>query len=151
MYNEFYARISCVIIFIGFNLAFLPQFVMGSQGMPRRYFNYIDQFQPFHQLSTIGAYTMAVGFLIMAGYMIHSLLRGKPAPANPWGSRAMEWQTSSPAPHHNFEHIPVIINGPYDYHKPMSEFQLGIAHSTNGHHSHEKVDVNVESAKEKHK
>lgn len=149
MYSEFYARIACVIIFIGFNLAFLPQFVMGSQGMPRRYFNYIDQFQPFHQLSTIGAYIMAVGFVIMFGYMLHSLLRGKAAPANPWGSRALEWQVSSPAPHHNFDHTPVIINFPYDYHKPMSEFQLGVAHTTNGHHADETVEVTTKSATEK--
>ncbi|MFU8811527.1 MAG: cytochrome c oxidase subunit I [Balneolaceae bacterium] len=148
MYSELWARVSCIIIFIGFNTTFLPQFVMGSQGMPRRYFNYIDQFQPFHQLSTLGAYIMLVGFLIMAGYMLHSLIKGKKASANPWGSRAMEWQTASPAPQHNFEHTPVIINGPYDYHKPMSEFQLGIAHSHNGHHAHEPVDEQTKTATE---
>ncbi len=89
MYSEFWAKITCAIIFIGFNMTFLPQFVMGSQGMPRRYFNYIDQFQSFHQFSTIGAYIMGVGFLIMAAYMIHSLVKGKPASSNPWGSRAL--------------------------------------------------------------
>src|SRR6056297_449709 len=139
MYNEFWAKISAGIIFIGFNMTFLPQFIMGSQGMPRRYYNYIDQFQAFHQFSTIGAYVMGVGFFIMAGYLLHSLIKGKRAAANPWGSRALEWQTSSPAPLHNFEHTPVIINGPYDYHKPMSEFQLGIATSHNGHHADEHV------------
>jgi len=149
MYSELWARISCAFIFVGFNMTFLPQFVMGSQGMPRRYFNYLEQFQGFHQFSTIGAYVMAVGFIIMAGYMIHSLLKGKRATSNPWGSRALEWQTSSPAPLHNFEHIPVIINGPYDYHKPMSEFQLGIAASHNGHHSGEEVKVSKESTTEK--
>lgn len=148
MYSELWARISCVIIFIGFNMTFLPQFVMGSQGMPRRYFNYVEQFEAFHQFSTFGAYVMAVGFIIMAGYLIHSLVKGKQASSNPWGSRALEWQTSSPAPLHNFEHIPVIINGPYDYHKPMSEFQLGIAASHNGHHGGEKVKV-TQSQKEK--
>jgi len=143
MYSEFWAKISCAIIFIGFNMTFLPQFVMGAQGMPRRYFNYIDQFQSFHQFSTIGAYIMGIGFLIMAGYMVHSLMKGKRAPSNPWGSRALEWQISSPAPLHNFDHTPVIINGPYDYHKPMSEFQLGIAtsHNGHGHHAGEPVDV----------
>lgn len=141
MYSEFWARISCVLVFIGFNMTFLPQFIMGSQGMPRRYYNYIDQFQPFHQFSTIGAYVMGVAFLIMFGYLLHSLLRGKRAPSNPWGSRALEWQTSSPPPLHNFEHTPVIINGPYDYHKPMSEFQLGVAHSHNGHHAEDQVGV----------
>jgi len=141
MYSEFWAKISLVLLFIGFNMTFLPQFVMGAQGMPRRYFNYIDQFQSFHQFSTIGAYVMGVAFVLMAGYMLHSLLKGKPASANPWGSRALEWQTSSPPDLHNFHHTPVVINGPYDYHKPMSEFQLGIATSHNGHHTGETVSV----------
>ncbi|WP_234571323.1 cytochrome c oxidase subunit I [Rhodohalobacter sp. 614A] len=142
MYNERLAKIACGIVFAGFNMTFLPQFVMGAQGMPRRYFNYIDQFQPFHQFSTLGAYTMGVGFLLMAGYLFYSLKKGERAPANPWGSRSLEWQTPSPAPLHNFDYTPVIINGPYDYHKPMSEFQLGIATPHhNGHHADEPVDV----------
>lgn len=148
MYSEFWAKISCALLFIGFNMTFLPQFIMGSQGMPRRYYNYIDQFQPFHQFSTLGSYVLGVGFLIMFGYLLHSLLRGKQAPSNPWGSRALEWQVSSPAPLHNFEHTPVIINGPYDYHKPMSEFQLGVAHSHNGHHTEDPSNVS-ETAPEK--
>jgi len=149
MYSELWARISCIIVFIGFNLTFLPQFVMGSQGMPRRYFNYIDQFQPFHQLSTIGAFTMFVGFIIMATYLTYSLIKGKKAAANPWGSRSLEWQTTSPPPLHNFHHTPVIINGPYDYHKPMSEFQLGIADPHHDHHDDhhedERVDIQTET------
>ncbi len=152
MYSEYWAKISCAIIFIGFNMTFLPQFVMGSQGMPRRYYNYIDQFQPFHQFSTIGSYVLGIGFFIMFGYLLHSLLRGKKATANPWGSRALEWQVSSPAPQHNFEHTPVIINGPYDYHKPMSEFQLGIAGSHNGHGSDADISqTNKEQAADKAK
>ncbi|NBC02240.1 MAG: cytochrome c oxidase subunit I [Bacteroidetes bacterium] len=150
MYNEFWAKISAGIIFIGFNMTFLPQFIMGSQGMPRRYYNYIDQFQAFHQFSTIGAYVMGVGFVIIAAYLLHSLLRGEKASSNPWGSRALEWQTSSPPDLHNFKHTPVIINGPYDYHKPMSEFQLGIATSHNGHGHHEEEGMDVaETEKEK--
>jgi cytochrome c oxidase subunit I len=152
MYSEYWAKISCAIIFIGFNMTFLPQFVMGSQGMPRRYYNYIDQFQPFHQFSTLGSYVLGIGFFIMFGYLLHSLLRGKKATANPWGSRALEWQVSSPAPQHNFEHTPVIINGPYDYHKPMSEFQLGIAGSHNGHGSDADISLkNKEQAADKAK
>jgi len=135
MYSELWGRISCIIIFIGFNMTFLPQFVMGSMGMPRRYFNYLEEFQLYHQFSTIGSYVLGVGFIIMAIYLAHSLLRGKKAPPNPWGSRALEWQTASPPALHNYEHTPVIINGPYDYHKPMAEFQLGIP-SSNGHDDH---------------
>jgi cytochrome c oxidase subunit I len=149
MYSEIWARVAAVFLFIGFNMTFLPQFVMGSQGMPRRYFNYIEQFQTFHQFSTIGSYLMGIGFLIIAFYLVHSLIKGKAAGSNPWGSRALEWQASSPPDLHNFHHTPVIINGPYDYHKPMSEFQLGIASKHNGHHAEETVNVPTESATEK--
>src|SRR5690625_922146 len=146
LYSEILAKIACGLMFIGFNMTFLPQFIMGSQGMPRRYFNYIEQFQPFHQLSTIGAYIMLIAFLMMAGYFLHSILRGKKSVTNPWQSRAMEWQTTTPPPMHHFHHTPVIINGPYDYHKPMSEFQLGIAPPGDGHPIGASVD---ETGKEK--
>jgi cytochrome c oxidase subunit 1 len=132
MYNETMAKIACGIIFVGFNVTFLPQFVMGIQGMPRRYFNYIEQFQPFHQISTIGSYIMGFGFLMVFYYLVKSIYTGKKAPPNPWGSRALEWQINSLPPLHNFHHTPVIVNGPYDYHKPMDEFQLGLAEHENG-------------------
>ncbi len=144
MYSEFWGKISAAIIFVGFNLTFLPQFIMGSQGMPRRYYSYIDQFQTMHQLSTIGSYVLGVGFLIIAVYLVHSLIWGKKAPANPWGSRSLDWMTSSPPAHHNFNYTPVINNGPYDYHKPISEFTLGIAED----HEH---GESVEKAKEETK
>ncbi len=127
MYSEFWAKVSATLVFVGFNVTFFPQFIMGAQGMPRRYYNYIDQFQPFHVTSTIGSYIMAVGFTIMAIYLLHALIKGRKASANPWGSRALEWQIPSPAPAHNFDHTPVVLNGPYDYHRPMSEFQMGVA------------------------
>lgn len=144
MFNETLAKIGCLIIFLGFNITFLPQFVMGSQGMPRRYFNYIDQFQPYHQISTIGSYILGLGFVLVAYYLIKSLFTGPKAPPNPWGSRALEWQVSSPPPHHNFDYTPVIVNGPYDYHKPMSEFQLGLAHQGNGHGEPANTGVEVD-------
>ncbi len=149
MYNEMWGRISCAIVFIGFNLTFLPQFVMGSLGMPRRYFNYLEQFQGYHVMSTYGSYILGLGFLMVLIYLTHSIFKGKKAPANPWQSRAMEWQAPSPPPLHNFEHTPVIIHGPYDYHKPMSEFQLGIAgsHNGHGHHEHETETKTVEADK----
>ena len=133
MYNEFQAKIGAALIFIGFNVTFLPQFIMGSQGMPRRYYNYIDQFTIFHQTSTIGSYILGLGFLLIAYYLFRSLFIGEKAGSNPWGSRGLEWQATSPPDFHNFDHTPVIINGPYDYHRPMEEFQLGLAHDTNGH------------------
>ncbi len=126
MYNQKLAKISAGIIFVGFNTTFLPQFVMGSQGMPRRYYNYIDEFAPFHIASTIGAYILLIGFLIILYYLVQSLRKGEPAPANPWNSRSLEWQTSSPPPLHNFNYQPVVLHQPYDYHRPMEEFQLGV-------------------------
>jgi cytochrome c oxidase subunit 1 len=142
MYNEFQAKTAAVLIFIGFNVTFLPQFIMGSQGMPRRYYNYIDQFTIFHQTSTIGSYLLGVGFLLIAYYLMKSLFTGEKAGSNPWGSRGLEWQATSPPDFHNFDHTPVVINGPYDYHKPMEEFQLGLADSHNGHDpSHEAIEV----------
>lgn len=134
LYDEGPAKISAILVFIGFNLTFLPQFIMGSQGMPRRYYNYLEEFTLMHQLSTIGSYILGVAFFIMAYYLAKSIFSGEKASANPWGSRALEWQTTSPPPLHNFNHTPVILNGPYDYHKPMEEFQLGIAH---GHDDHD--------------
>lgn len=133
MYNEFQGKVGAALIFIGFNLTFLPQFIMGSQGMPRRYYNYIDQFTIFHQTSTIGSYVLGVGFLLIAYYLAKSLFSGEKAGSNPWGSRGLEWQATSPPDFHNFDHTPVVIHGPYDYHKPMEEFQLGLAKSHDDH------------------
>mgnify|MGYP000492328968 FL=1 len=141
LYNEKFAKIASVFIFVGFNVTFLPQFVMGAQGMPRRYYNYVDQFTAFHQTPTIGSYLLGVGFLIILYYLMHSLFKGAKSPANPWGSRGLEWQATSPPDFHNFDHTPVVIHGPYDYHQPMEEFQLGLAVDTNGHDSETAKEV----------
>ena len=114
MYSEFWGRIACFIIFVGFNLTFMPQFVMGSRGMPRRYYDYIPEFTIFHQMSTIGAFVLLAGFLLTAVYLVHSLLYGETAPANPWGGVSMEWRCSSPPPHDNFSSTPVVSD-PYDF------------------------------------
>ncbi|MTI88925.1 MAG: cytochrome c oxidase subunit I [Balneolaceae bacterium] len=150
MYNETQGKIAAFLIFVGFNMTFLPQFIMGSQGMPRRYYNYIDQFTPFHQTSTIGSYVLGVGFLLIAYYLFRSIFSDERAPSNPWNSRGLEWQSTSPPDLHNFDHTPVVIHGPYDYHKPMEEFQLGLAASHNGHGGHghgESVEVTTETEK----
>jgi cytochrome c oxidase subunit I len=145
MYDEFWARIAAVILFIGFNMTFLPQFVMGSQGMPRRYYAYLDQFQTLHQYSTIGSWILGVGFIIVAIYLTKSMISGAKAPSNPWGARSMEWMTSCPPTHHNFEHTPVVLHGPYDFHKPIAEFRLGIDGSDH-HHSPAEVQKDSVSA-----
>jgi cytochrome c oxidase subunit I len=103
MYSERWAQVSALLIFVGFNLTFFTQFVMGSHGMPRRYYNYLEQFTTLHQASTVGSYVLALGFFIMAGYLGHSLFRGRHAPSNPWGSATLEWETTSPPPTHNFD------------------------------------------------
>lgn len=136
MYNEFWAKVAAVILFIGFNMTFLPQFIMGSQGMPRRYFNYVEQFQTLHQYSTVGSWILGVGFIIIAIYLVISMRSKEKAPSNPWGSRTLEWMTSSPPTHHNFDYTPVVVHGPYDYHKPINEFRLGIEGSDHAHDEH---------------
>jgi cytochrome c oxidase subunit 1 len=113
MYNETWGRIGCAVIFIGFNLTFFVQFIAGSRGMPRRYATYPAQFQVFHVISTIGAYILACGLFIVLFNWIHSLRRGRPAPANPWGGNTLEWHTSSPPPHDNFP-IEPVAGDPYD-------------------------------------
>ena len=114
MYSEFWGRLACLVLFVGFNATFFTQFVMGSQGMPRRSFNYLEQYRPYHQLSTAGSYLMAVGFFVVAAYLVHSLFRGRRAPANPWGGGSLEWQCNSPPPHDNFAQPPTV-GDPYDY------------------------------------
>ncbi len=117
MYNERIAKITAVLVFIGFNLTFIPQFIMGAHGMPRRYYDYLPQFQGMHELSTYGAYLLGFAFTIMAVYLIHSIFKGKPAGNNPWGGLTLEWQTTSPPDPHNFHEVPVWTHGPYDYDK----------------------------------
>ena len=88
---------------------------MGAQGMPRRYFNYLDQFQPIHAFSTYGSWVLGVAFLITAINLLVSLKKGALAPANPWGGTTMEWLADSPPIMHNFHEQPVLEHEPYDY------------------------------------
>ncbi|MCH2137910.1 MAG: cytochrome c oxidase subunit I [Phycisphaerales bacterium] len=110
MYSELWGRIAFTLVFIGFNLTFFSQFMLGSQGMPRRYASYPEDagFQLYHILSTCGSYVLALGFFITAGYLIQSLIGGRRAPANPWGGRSLEWQCTSPPPHDNFAEAPTV-------------------------------------------
>lgn len=110
MYSEFWGRIGAIIVFVGFNLTFFPQFVMGSHGMPRRYHDYVPDpiYTICHFWSSIGAFIMAGGFILTAIYLLHSIFRGPKAPANPWGGRSLEWQCESPPPHNNFDEAPTV-------------------------------------------
>ncbi len=125
MYSERWGRIGAALIFFGFNLTFFTQFVMGSQGMPRRYYNYPARFTGYHQLSSIGSYVLGLGFLIVAAYLLHSLARGRRAPANPWGGASLEWHTSSPPPKHNFVSLPERIGDPYDFSGQVYDPEIG--------------------------
>ncbi|MBA3973497.1 MAG: cytochrome c oxidase subunit I [Candidatus Solibacter sp.] len=115
MYNNTLATIACTLIFIGFNATFLPQFVMGSRGMPRRYYNYLEQFQTMHVASTIGSWILAAGLFLALATLLASLRKPKDAVPNPWNGRTFEWEAGSPPITHNFEHTPVCIYSPYDY------------------------------------
>jgi cytochrome c oxidase subunit 1 len=114
MYNERTGRIGAIIVFVGLNLTFFPQFILGSRGMPRRYYNYLPEFQGLHQLSTIGAFTLGFGFLLTAVSLGRALKSGKKAPNNPWGAVTLEWLTTSPPPYYNFHTPPPVTAGPYD-------------------------------------
>ncbi|HSO38390.1 MAG TPA: cytochrome c oxidase subunit I [Labilithrix sp.] len=115
MYDETWARAGWFFVFIGFNITFLTQFVLGSRGMPRRYYDYLPKFEQLHQISTIGSWIIGVGFLIILINLVRSLMGGKPAPRNPWGSAALEWMTPTPPPLYNFVKDPVLTRGQYDY------------------------------------
>ena len=114
MYNETLGRIACIIVFVGFNMTFLPQFVLGSRGMPRRYARYDEVFEPLHQFSTIGALILGLGLLGAGLVLVQSLISGKRVAGNPWGASTLEWQTTSPPHFHNFEFDPQI-GKLYDY------------------------------------
>jgi cytochrome c oxidase subunit 1 len=115
MYSELWARISALLIFVGFNVTFFTQFLLGSRGMPRRYYNYLDQYQPLHAFSSYGSWVLGLGFLIMAVYLIYAVFKGQPAGSNPWAALTLEWETTSPPASNNFDQTPRITHGFYDY------------------------------------
>ncbi|MGE0710875.1 MAG: cytochrome c oxidase subunit I [Planctomycetota bacterium] len=114
MYNEFLGRIACGLVFLGFNVTFFTQFLLGSQGMPRRYHTYAAEFQIYHQVSTMGSYILASGLFLTLFYLLSSLVKGERAPDNPWGAATLEWQTQTPPHFENFEVTP-SVGDPYDF------------------------------------
>lgn len=117
MFNERVAKIAFAFIFVGFNVTFFPQFILGTEGMPRRYYDYLPKYQPLHELSTIGSWILAIGMFLMAINLIRGLYNGEKAPENPYGSLSLEWQVPSPPPHENFEEIPLVTDWTYGYGK----------------------------------
>ncbi|MCG3190900.1 MAG: cytochrome c oxidase subunit 1 [Thermoanaerobaculia bacterium] len=118
LYNEFWSKISAGIIFIGFNLTFFPQFILGYLGMPRRYHSYPEEFQVLNILSSAGASILGIGFVIPVIYLLASLANKRYAGNNPWGAVGLEWQIPSPPPTENFETPPVVTDEPYTYPQP---------------------------------
>jgi cytochrome c oxidase subunit I len=117
MYPEAWGRLAALIVFLGFNLTFFPQFILGYLGMPRRYYDYshMPEWQALNVLSTAGATILAVGYLLPMVYLLWSLRYGKPATDNPWGATGLEWRTPSPPPTFNFDETPVVTWEAYEY------------------------------------
>ena len=115
MYSEFWGKISAMLVFIGFNLTFGPQFILGYLGMPRRYASYPEEMQVLNIFSSAGASVLAVGFTMPVVYLVHSLIWGKEAGPNPWMLPGLEWRTSSPPPTENFETTPIVTWEAYEF------------------------------------
>jgi cytochrome c oxidase subunit 1 len=131
MYNERLGKIAAALIFLGFNLTFFTQLVLGSQGMPRRYYDYLPRFETLHEWSTYGSWILGLGLFIVMFYLLGSLIRGRQASSNPWKAATLEWtHASSPPDPHNFHQTPLVSRGPYDFHL-MAE-DSGDGHAAEG-------------------
>ncbi len=117
IYPEGWARLSAILIFVGFNLTFFPQYILGYLGMPRRYHVYPPEFQVLNVMSSAGASILGMGYFFPLTYLSWSLYFGKRASPNPWRATGLEWQTSSPPPTENFSETPVVLDEAYDYHR----------------------------------
>ena len=115
LYPESWGRLAALIVFLGFNLTFFPQFILGYLGMPRRYWQYPPEFQVLNVLSTAGSTILAVGYLLPMVYFLWSMRYGKLADDNPWNAAGLEWKTTSPPPTFNFEETPVVTWEAYNY------------------------------------
>jgi cytochrome c oxidase subunit 1 len=117
MLPEFWGKVSAVIIFLGFNLTFFPQFILGYLGMPRRYhlYNFQPDWQIYNVFSTAGSTVLAIALVMPFTYFLWSLRFGGRAPANPFGATTLEWKTSSPPPTQNFDSIPTVTTEVYDF------------------------------------
>lgn len=116
MYPEFWAKFGAIIIFVGFNLTFFPQFIVGYLGMPRRYHIYPEEFQVLNVMSSAGASVLGIGYLIPMIYLLWSIFYGKKASQNPWKAKGLEWEkVASPPSPHNFDETPVVTEEAYAY------------------------------------
>jgi cytochrome c oxidase subunit 1 len=118
MYPERWGLVSAGLVFAGFNLTFVPQFLLGNAGMPRRYYSYPARYHVLNVMSTLGAYLLGIALILTLIYLLVALRWGRRAPANPWGSRGFEWRSPSPPPVHNFVTPFDPAQGPYAYDEP---------------------------------
>jgi cytochrome c oxidase subunit 1 len=126
LYNETLGKISAMLVFLGFNLTFMPQFILGYLGMPRRFHTYPPEFQVYNVLSSAGATCLGLGYLLPLGYLLWSLFYGKKAVRNPWDAQhGLEWLVSSPPPKENFDALPVILPGPTMRNITLNEVSFG--------------------------
>jgi cytochrome c oxidase subunit 1 len=116
MYSEWWAKLAAIVIFVGFFFTFLPQFIVGYNGMPRRYHRYPPEYQVWNVMSSAGASILGAGYVLPLFYLLISLRTGTKAPSNPWAATGLEWQTPSPPPKDNFAETPVVVRPPYQYH-----------------------------------
>jgi cytochrome c oxidase subunit 1 len=128
LFPEGWAKFAALMVFVGFNLTFFPQFLVGYLGMPRRYHVYPEEFQVLNVMSTAGASILAVGYLIPMIYFIWSLRYGQIAGPNPWGAKGLEWKTPSPPVTFNFDEMPTVTEEAYGYDSPRSADDGGGAH-----------------------
>jgi cytochrome c oxidase subunit 1 len=115
MYNEGWAKAAAILVFVGFNLTFFPQFIAGYLGMPRRYHEYPPEFQVWNVMSSAGASILAIGYALPLFYLAYSYYRGALAPADPWGAKGLEWEIPSPPPTENFLVTPIVTHGTHQY------------------------------------
>jgi cytochrome c oxidase subunit 1 len=115
MYHERRARTAWAFLFIGFNALYFPMFVLGWEGLPRRYYDYLPKFHAPNFISTVGSWVLATGVLLMLYNLFAAMRKGEKAGDNPWGGTTLEWKTSSPPPADNFASPPVVTTGPYTY------------------------------------
>jgi cytochrome c oxidase subunit 1 len=132
LYPEMWARFAAMLTFVGFNLTFFPQYVLGYLGMPRRWYTYPPEWQTWNVLSSAGASILAVAYMLPLFYFGWSVFWGRKAGPNPWRSTGLEWTTASPPPKHNFERSPVVTVGPYSYDPERDSFisQDGVRHGS---------------------
>jgi cytochrome c oxidase subunit 1 len=117
MYQRKIPYLAWAFLFVGFNTLYFPMLILGWEGMPRRYYDYLSQFHTLQLISTIGSWILITGLILMFGNLFYSLFRGERAKNSPWGGVTLEWQITSPPPPENFKKIPVVEKGPYEFGK----------------------------------